>query len=177
MKFPTRFSKFLAILCTGSPAIYAQVGTDASHAHQLPPVVVTDWSERLREEQPVDATGRPGWTSARRFTTTRVYIQKAPGEIGVEQWWRYRDKRDGTSESRVQEEVEIGLPGRLQLDIYETWKIDERKRARHDYLSFELRFALADWGQIWGNPTLYGEYKIVDDGADVYELKLLLADC
>ena len=48
------------------------------------------------------------------------------------------------------------------------------------YQSFnvELRWALADWGKIWGNPTLYAEYKFADEhwGPDVYEFKLLLGD-
>ncbi|HET6410290.1 MAG TPA: hypothetical protein VFG14_20535 [Chthoniobacteraceae bacterium] len=64
----------------------------------------------LSEERPVGPTGRPEWTSARRFTTTRVYIQKNPWEIGVEQWWRIRDKRDDSIENLFIEEVEIGLP-------------------------------------------------------------------
>jgi hypothetical protein len=46
----------------------------------------------------------------------------------------------------------------------------------HDSVSTELRWALADWGQIPLNPTLYGEWTFRNHvlGADKYELKLLL---
>jgi hypothetical protein len=41
-----------------------------------------------------------------------------------------------------------------------------------------MRWALADWGKIPLNPTLYGEWKFVDQsqGPDVFEVKLLLAE-
>lgn len=64
----------------------------------------------------------------------------------------------------------------MQLDIYENWVTDERRRAHHANVAFELRFALADWGKIPLNPTLYAEYKLADGhyGPDVYEFKILL---
>ena len=130
------------------------------------------------ENRAADETGRPEWTSHRRFTTTRVYLQKAPWEVGCEQWYRVRQNRDHTVENLFQHEIEIGLPGRMQLDIYENWVADGSRRAHHDNVAFELRFAFADWGKIPGNPTLYAEYKLADAhyGPDVYEFKLLLGD-
>ena len=116
------------------------------------------------EEQPADETGRPNWTSHRRFGTTRVYIQKAPWEIGIEQWWRVRDNRDGTVQHKFQEEIEIGLPFRMQLDIYGDWFADGDSRAQYGDTAFELRWAMADWGRIPLNPTLYAEYKVAGDG-------------
>lgn len=135
-------------------------------------------SSILSEEQPTGPTGRPEWTSARRFSTTRVYIQKNPWEMGVEQWWRVRDFRDNTVGHLFQQEFEIGLPGRMQADFYENWVMDGRGHARHHDFAVELRWAVADWGMIPLNPTLYGEYKFVDpsQGPDVYELKLLLGE-
>lgn len=141
-------------------------GSDASAA--APPAAA--------EEQPVGETSRPEWTSARRFPGTRVYIQQDPWEVGVGQWWRVRHRRDGTFSHRVLEEVEIGLPYRMQLDIYGQIEGDDSGRFHYHSTNFEIRFALADWNVIWGNPTLYAEYKFADDhwGPDVYELKLLL---
>jgi hypothetical protein len=55
------------------------------------------------------------------FLHDACVYQKAPGEIGFEQWLRYRDKRDDTVEALFQSEIEIGLPYRMQLDIYENW--------------------------------------------------------
>lgn len=39
---------------------------------------------------------------------------------------------------------------------------------------FELRWALADWNEIWGNPTLYFEYITLAGRPDKIEPKLLL---
>ena len=140
----------------------------------MPEVTSTSVAPGLAEEQPADATGRPDWTSHRRFPTTRVYIQDAPGEVSFEQWMRYRDFRDGTKEARFQEEIEIGLPYRFQLDMYETWITDEHRRANQDECSFELRYALADWGKIPLNPTLYLEYTVGNHKPNAIEGKLLL---
>lgn len=144
-------------------------------------VVVTDTAPRgsgLAEEAPVGATGRPEWTSARRFANTRVYLQREPWEIGFEQWWRSRGNRDGTWEHKFQEEIEIGLPYRMQFDLYVDWEADQDGRSQYVDTAFELRFAFADWGKIPLNPTLYAEYKVVDpeSGPDAYEFKLLLGE-
>ena len=55
---------------------------------------------------------------------------------------------------------------------------DEKGHFHYQSFNVELRFAFADWGKIWANPTLYAEYKFADShwGPDVYELKLLLGD-
>ena len=156
--------------------VFTFVAFTALHAQDaapLPEVTITA-PAGLRENQPVDETARPDWTSARRFTTTRVYIQQSPGEIGFEQWLRFRDFRDGTSQARFQEELEFGLPYRMQLDIYENWVVDQDRHADQDETSFELRFALADWGKIPLNPTLYAEYAVVNQAPDTVEFKLLL---
>lgn len=129
----------------------------------------------LDEEAP-GAYGQPEWLGARRFATTRAYIQQDPWEIGVEQWWRSR--RDGGNWSHLfQEEIELGLPYRFQLDLYYDWTL-ENHHAEYEDTAIELRWAFADWGKIPLNPTLYLEYKFVDPdrGGDVLEPKLLLAE-
>lgn len=132
----------------------------------------------LSEDMRIGVTQRPEWTSARRFPGTRVYIQKEPWEVGIESWWRIKHKRDGTLAHRLLEEVEIGLPGRLQLDLYNDIEGDNNGRFHYQSFNVEFRWAMADWGKIWGNPTLYAEYKFADPhwGPDVYEFKLLLGD-
>ena len=140
------------------------------------PEVTSTADSGLSEERRIGETGRPEWTSARRFPTTRVYIQQEPWHVGVEQWWRLRENRDDTVQNLFIEEIEIGLPYRMQLDLYANWTVDDEMKSRYDNFSVELRYALADWGKIWGNPTLYGEYKWVDKGSDVFEFKLLLGD-
>jgi hypothetical protein len=142
------------------------------------PTVTSLDSSILNENQPVGPTGRPEWTSARRFGSTRVYIQQNPWEVGIGSWWRVKNKRDGTIAHRLLEEIEIGLPYRLQLDLYADIEGNQDGDFHYQGLDVELRWALADWGKIWGNPTLYAEYKFNDPhwAPDVYEFKLLLGD-
>lgn len=167
-------STLLALLAVTS----ALAAEPAQPAARLPATTTTAFSSVLSEDTPIGVTGRPEWTSARRFTSTRVYIQKEPWEMGIESWWRIKHKRDGTISNRLLQEVEIGLPYRMQLDLYA--QIEGNQDADFNFQSFnvELRWAIADWGKIWGNPTLYGEYKFADpeQGPDVYELKVLFGD-
>jgi hypothetical protein len=145
---------------------------------RLPETTSTALTSVLSEETPIGATGRPEWTGARRFPGTRVFIQKEPWEVGLESWWRLKHGRDGSIHHRLLEEVEIGLPGRLQLDLYNDIEGDRTGAFHYQSFNVEMRWALADWGVIWGNPTLYTEYKFAQAhwGPDVYEFKLLLGD-
>lgn len=131
----------------------------------------------LMEDVPDGVYGQPDWLGSRRFATTRAYIQQDPWEVGVEQWWRSR-KNGGEWSHLFQEEVEIGLPFRFQLDAYYDWVLDEDKHSSYKDTAFELRWALADWGKIPLNPTLYFEYKLTDPdhGGDVIEPKILLSE-
>mgnify|MGYP003338005422 FL=1 len=130
------------------------------------------------EELKVGEYQQPEWTQHRRFPTTRVFVQKQPWEVGFEQWWRGRFRRNGTQQHRFQEEIEIGLPKRMQLDLYENWTSNEKGQMRQLSHAVELRWALADWGKIPLNPTLYAEWQFVDParGGDVWEVKLLLGE-
>ncbi|MEI6085759.1 MAG: hypothetical protein WCS70_15855 [Verrucomicrobiota bacterium] len=133
---------------------------------------------RILEAQPVGPYNQPEWTTARRFPNTRVYLQQQPWGFGVEQWVKAQWPRGEAANYLFQEEMEIGLPYRTQIDLYENWRIDDRGKVFQDSTAAEIRWALADWGKIWGNPTLYGEWKFAaqNQGADAYELKLLLGD-
>lgn len=125
---------------------------------------------------------QPVWTTQRPWATTRVYVLP-PGQAQVEQWVRPTWPMHGLTEFRFLEEFAIGLPGRFQLDIYERWNVEpndaDRQQANHEGVQLELRYALADWGVIPLNPTLYIEW--VERGGrqekpNVYEAKLLLGD-
>lgn len=157
----------------------ATAQTDANESILLRPIVVVDRPGWLKEEAFIGEYKRPEWTSKRRFGFSRVYIQQDPWQVSVEQWWRVRSYRDQGRKPRQLfiSEIEIGLPGCLQLDIYGDW-VHENGRSQSKDVAFELRWALADWDVIPLNPTLYGEYKVTDDayGSDVFEVKLLLGD-
>jgi hypothetical protein len=151
---------------------------EAAHMRswEMPPVVVVGKREpALREEDLVGAYAQPRWTATRRFPTTRVYIVPE-GKMELEYWLRTTFKKDGTTAYRSLYEAEIGLPHRFQFDIY--MRTDQSSDTGEIYNSeqLELRYALADWGVIPGNPTLYFEWIRHDrrDEPDQIEPKLLL---
>lgn len=170
-------SVFALLLSASQQQASAQV--DAMESILLKPIVVVDRPGWLKEEAFIGEMKRPEWTSKRRFGFSRVYIQQDPWQVSVEQWWRVRSFRDQgrKPEQKFIEEIEIGLPWRMQLDIYGDWGHENGRTKRQD-MAFELRWALADWGVIPLNPTLYGEYKLSDGtyDSDYYEVKLLLGD-
>lgn len=125
-------------------------------------------ADKLLEEQPVGPYKRPEWTMHRRSPRTRIYLQVDPGEVEFEQWVTVRVPRGGGSpEVRLSEEFEFGLGGRFQLDLYvnSVFSADNTNStlAIRSWAA-ELRYALADWGVIPGNPTLYLEYILWNNG-------------
>jgi hypothetical protein len=125
----------------------------------------------LRQDMPVGPYNQPEWTTERGFGTSRVYV-RPPGSVEFNQFWTPEFK-DGEVEHSFREEIEIGLPYRLQLDLYQNWGI-EHGDTSYKGSSVELRYALANWGKIPLNPTLYGEWSFNDKAPDKWELKLLL---
>ena len=125
----------------------------------------------LRQDSPVGPYNQPEWTTERAFGASRVYV-RPPGTIEFNQFWTPEFK-DGKVEHSFREEVEIGLPYRLQLDLYQNWGIEEGDTVYRGS-SVELRYALANWGKIPLNPTLYGEWNFNDAAPDKWEQKLLL---
>ena len=142
---------------------------------RLPEVTVVE--KQLEEELKVGDYQQPEWTTQRRFLTTRAYVL-SPWQVEFEQWWKGQWPRGESRNDLFQEELEVGLPHRFQLDLYENWIRQSNGTVRYHDTAVELRYALADWGKLPLNPTLYGEWKFTDRdlGADTYELKLLLAE-
>lgn len=143
---------------------------------ELPAVTVSgEEPAGLREEDRVGSYGQPRWTATRRFPGTRVYVVPE-GKVEVEYWLRPTFNENGETETRSLYEIEFGLPHRFQLDIYlradSGGNYEETKIGQQ----LELRYALADWGKLWGNPTLYAEWVILEQAADKVEFKLLLGD-
>lgn len=127
----------------------------------------------LNQEVPVGPYNQPQWTTQRAFSTSRVYV-RPPGSLELVHLWT-QEFNEGEVEHAFREEIEIGLPYRLQLDLYQNWNVTDDD-AVYKGSSVELRYALADWGKIPLNPTLYGEWNFNDKTPDVWELKLLLGE-
>jgi hypothetical protein len=136
-------------------------------------VTVTGERTGLREEDQVGTYGQPRWTTRRRFAETRAYVMPK-GEFEFEYWSIVEAPRHGDVEVETKYEVEMGLPHRLQLDIYAISHSEGSSKAfNFDEQDVELRWAWADWNVIPGNPTLYAEYKFLNNEADHVEFKLL----
>ncbi len=173
---PKSLAIFGAATLVAATTAHAQSTQSASSSPSvLKDLVVT--ANALDEEKPDGANGEPNWVQNRRFSNTRIYIQQDPWEVGFEQWYRVRTYDAGRVTQRSQTEFEIGLPYRMQLDIYENRLLDNTIGGwQQEEVAFELRYALAEWGKLWGNPTLYLEYSVAHEGGDALEPKILLGD-
>ena len=150
-------------------------GSDESHlkTYELPEIVVTG-HKALREEQYIGSYKQPRWTATRRFPTTRVYVIPK-GKFEFEWWTEYNVPRHGSTETTYLYEFGMGLPYRLQLDLYQGFTNVDRS-FEFTQQSVELRWAMADWGRLPGNPTWYYEYTVRNRDANKQEIKLLLGD-
>ena len=141
------------------------------------PAVVT--GERgLREEELIGKYAQPRWTARRRFPTTRVYV-RPEGQFAFEYWLRSTVDLENFGKASSKKyrsiyEFEYGLGHRLQLDIYLTAEQDGHGPIETAKESIELRYALADWGVLWANPTLYLEVGRHNGEENFVEAKLLL---
>lgn len=162
---------------SGGPPQDPAVHEDWLRSWQMPQIDVEgeDWSP-YRDSDLIGSYGQPRWTSKRLFPTTRVYVLRE-GQIDFELWNRIKVPREGSSTVETQYEFEIGLPGRFQFDYY---YVTEREGSDGETeiseQKYELRYALADWGKIPWNPTLYAEWVMASGGPDKFEGKLLLGD-
>jgi hypothetical protein len=162
---------------TGNPAMRTEESAATEKPHlrsdQLPALQVIGVPvPRLREEERVGSYGQPRWTATRRFPSTRVYVIPQ-GKVEVEYWYRPTFD-DGDVETRMLAELEVGLPHRLQLDVYfRTDQADRNADLLHGE-QIELRWAWADWGKIWGNPTFYLEWLELEGRPNKVEPKILL---
>lgn len=132
----------------------------------------------LHEEERIGSYGQPRWTAHRRFPTTRVYV-RPEGEFAFEWWLETKLDLDDLHNARYRSdyEVEFGLGHRMQVDLYlETEQLGHQGTLHTSAEKVELRYALADWGVIAWNPTLYVEYVRQDAGPPKLEFKVLAGD-
>ena len=143
---------------------------------EMATVIVT--AKKYPLQTKVGPYNQPLWSTMRMFPSTRVYVMNPPGSVMYEKWFDIRDRRDGPAQIRMRDEFTFGLGKRLQLDLYSHTVYDGEngnKTFSWRGFSWELRYALADWGKIWGNPTIYYEMKMID-GYWGIEPNLLLGD-
>jgi hypothetical protein len=140
-------------------------------------------SDRITSDsQRVGSYNQPQWTTQRPFSTTRTYVLPE-GTMEFEQWFIPTFPTTGKGRSRQLEELTVGLPYHLQLDVYARWDIDNsgennKEVWRYEADQIEMRWALANWDVIPLNPTIYMEWiqRGHNGESDKYEFKLLLGD-
>jgi Putative MetA-pathway of phenol degradation len=159
------------VLITAAACLTAVTPSRAQEAEAAAVEVTGAEPGILRQDAPVGPYNQPEWTTQRPFGASRVYV-RPPGTLSFNQFWTPEFK-DGEIEHSFRHEVEIGLPYRFELDLYQNWNI-EHGDTFYKGSSVELRYALANWGKIPLNPTLYGEWNFNHDAPDRGELKLLL---
>jgi hypothetical protein len=185
----SRTSFWLALLVLAAPPLTSQLAAQQPRPEDIEPVEPGNWPAQswtmsevevigetpssLREEERIGENQQPRWTAVRRFPTTRIYVLP-PGEFEVEYWLRDDEQGHGDRTLTHLYELEFGLPWRFQFDFYiESKHANEWEFFDETAKKYELRWALADWDVIWGNPTLY--YEVVDNQneTDKREYKLL----
>ena len=162
---------------TANPADQQKKSTEKQEDYIQSYEVVGKKVSQYQEEDRIGAYEQPRWTATRRFPTTRVYVVPE-GKMEFEFWMRTTvPDGGGPAEVRYLWELEMGLPYRFQVDLYLGFE-GEGSQGSFDFnrQQVEVRWALADWGKIWGNPTLYVEYVNKVDESDAAEFKVLIGD-
>lgn len=119
---------------------------------------------------------QPLWTAARMFPETRTYV--IPRHSLEAEFWLGSEtyRNGGGTKTLAQQEIEYGFARRWQFDFYlnEVWAPGQKFEVEGEQIEF--RYALADWGKLPANPTLYFEYHPMRAEPDRLELRLLLGD-
>ncbi len=154
----------------------------ATHSWQLPALVIDGKTASVREADRIGSYGQPRWTARRLFTETRSYVIPE-NQIQFEYWLTVQDyKRNAEGEDKKSQikqmyELELGLPYRFQLDLYQKYvKEGSDGKLELDSTKFEVRWAFANWDVIWANPTAYVEWTASNNDYDFIEGKLLFCD-
>lgn len=173
----------LALGLLGGPRIFSQ-----ETPHPLPGLTVEgQLPEGQRTVGPYD---QPRWSARGRFSSdTDVYVLP-PWEVFVDVDYQATIPRHGQAVHLFTQELELGLPHRFQI-AYENNVEIRRGRTQVTEQVVEGRYALADWGKIPLNPTLFAEYKFgvgldyegqeddddeLHDLPDAFEVRLLLGE-
>jgi len=151
--------------------------TNTLQPTHLDPVIVIGRKsvhEVASESELVGPAQQPEWTTRRVFAETDIYVIP-PGEIEFNQFYVLSHPREGKAEHLFESELEIGLPWRTQIDIEPNYSITDGN-FNYDSTRIELPHALADWGKIPLNPAIDVGWRFVDDAADSFLVRLLLAE-
>ncbi len=147
------FLRLSALLAAALPLL----ATESKPASSVPVVgeVVVDGG---KPDDLIGPSQQPRWSARGRFSSdTEVYVLP-PFEAYLDIDYQLTKPRHGETIHLFTQELEMGLPYRLQL-AYENAFEFRKGRGQETLQTIEGRWALADWGEIPLNPTLFAEYK------------------
>jgi hypothetical protein len=191
VSFSSLFDCYLAMVITGALISSPILSRAQSSGSPLQRIIVTGQASP-------SAYGAPEAFSRSRFgAVTQAYVLP-PFTVYAGLDYELTSPRQGLPDNLFTQELEVGLPYRLGIAMENN--VDAFSGSvRESTVSFEMRYALADWNKIPLNPTLFAEYKIgigpLNETAEVgsqpkgdeedqgpgrtpnaYELRLLLAE-
>jgi hypothetical protein len=147
---------------------------EKKHTWDTPPITVYGKAPLVDDDR-IGSYAQPRWTAHRVFGETRVYVIPK-GMVDFEYWLKPELHRHGQpTDFTHQFEIEFGLPYHFQLDLY---AVANQTGPKGEYAfneqKVELRWAVADWNKIPGNPTFYLEWNPRSNLPPHVEGKLLL---
>ena len=118
---------------------------------------------------------QPEWTARPPFSESEVYVLPR-GRTAFEIDLRPTRPATGATVTDTAYRAEFGLPGRIQLGLHATGRTRGHEGAvgNIDAQAIEVRWALANWGRIWGNPAIQVAWTEASRGPDVGEVRLAL---
>ena len=121
------------------------------------------------------AQEQPQWTAQPAFAESDVYVMPK-GVSAFILALRPTQPRSGATATENAYRAEFGLPARFQLGVHATGRAEGREQTigNIDAQALEMRWAFAEWGRVWGNPTAEIGWTEASRGADVATVKLLL---
>ena len=131
---------------------------------------------------------QPRWTARGRFSSSTDIYVLPPYEFNIDIDYTGTIPKHGETRNLFTQEFELGLPYRFQI-AYENSFVLQNEHSQITRQTIEGRYALADWGRLPLNPTLFAEYHFgvgkdygedEDDAPeripDAIELRLLLGE-
>jgi hypothetical protein len=129
---------------------------------------------------------QPRWAARGRFSSSTDIYVLPPYEFNIDLDYTGTIPKHGKTQNLFTQEFELGLPHRFQL-AYENNFVLQNEHSQITRQTIEGRYALADWGRLPLNPTLFAEYHFgvgkdydEDDAPeripDAIELRLLLGE-
>ena len=151
----------VTLCCGGLPALAGETQTQPQPQTQsqtqtaVMPVVTV---EAVRPgDELVGPYNQPRWAARGRFSSTTDIYVLPPYEFDIDLDYTGTIPKHGQTQNLFTQEFELGLPYRFQI-AYENNFVLEKDHSQFTEQTIEGRYALADWGKLPLNPTLFAEY-------------------